>query len=79
MGPYSLDYTINHNENEDEKDHIDRPRSRHGRKCSKHKKCLSIGPSDFISKNKIIIFGQFFLNKFLKHVFNIKFNLNNHT
>ena len=41
---YSWDYTINHNENEDDWqiDHIDRPRPRHGHKHSKYTKCLSM-------------------------------------
>ena len=46
---YSWDCTINHNENEDEneknKSHrydINRPRSSHGHKYSKYKKCLTM-------------------------------------
>ena len=44
----SRDYTINHDENEDENEKrshrydINRPRSRHGHKYSKYKKCLSM-------------------------------------
>ena len=46
MCPYSRDYTIIHNENEGENENrshrydINRPRSRHGDKCNKYKKCL---------------------------------------
>ena len=45
---YSWDYTINHNENEDENEKrlhrydTNRPRSRHGHKYGKYKKCLSM-------------------------------------
>ena len=45
---YSWDFTFNHNENEDEnwksshRYDINRPRSRHGHKYSKYKKCLSM-------------------------------------
>ena len=48
MGLYSRDYTVNHNENEDENEKrsyrcdINRPRSRNGHKYNKYKKCLSM-------------------------------------
>ena len=48
MWQYSREYTINHNENDDEKEKrshkyvVNRPRSWHGHKYSKYKKCLSM-------------------------------------
>ena len=44
----SWDYTINHNESEDENEKrwhrydINRPRSRHGHEYSKYKKCFNM-------------------------------------